>query len=549
MGFINIFKGRPKDGGVVRQTTTIPEDVPIYQPNFGTFDHWSKFHRDHQKLALRALDGESIGQVCFPTGTGKTRIQIAVHIREMIRMIQNGEYGVFVTGAHRLALCNQLLEEMISVAVNAGIPFDILFVGSSRFSDDKIHAKFKNQGFNRYVNEAVSTTHSDEIRKSVRRAHMRKRHVICVSTYHSFDRLDVLDDISVCTYDEAHVVVGEDFLENILKVRPKIRKNFFFTATRRVQGEEEGMNNEENFGKVLCEISPRRMIDVGEIVPPKLHIIQTEDQGDYNNHTMLIKTVITGYEQHKLLVKESSCDPDSVGAKLLLTTTGNLEMFDLHDDEHFREFCQERHIKVFAYSSERGSFVNFQPTSREAAMQAMRGMGDTEDAIMIHIDILTEGIDLPSITGVMPFRELNTVKLLQTIGRSARLMADDRRRLYSGEISPKDWSNHVKPCCWVIFPEHFRSLGNVDAMKNALRTIVNAYEVPTEEYNTVDRYKAETDDDVDRITENDNPNRKDRESDLIHLVEELMLEKFNVLSTVVNKLSALKDFFGGQHHA
>jgi len=547
MGFINIFTGSPKKGPVKKEMTKtgLPQIVVApYTPNFDTFYHWSKFHRDHQKDALKAMEGQSIGQICLPTGTGKTRVQIAVHIQDMIKMLQDHEYGVFTTSAHRLALCNQLLEEMIAVAVNAGIPFDILFVGSSRFPDDKVHAKFKNKGFNRYVNEAVSTTQGDDIKRAVRKAHMRERHVICVSTYHSFDRLNALDKIDVCTYDEAHVVIGEDFMKNILQVREKIKRNFFFTATRRVQGDFEGMNNEAIFGKILSAVSPRKMIDVGEIVPPKLHIIKPIEEGDYDNHTMLVKTVIVGHEQHRVLVNESSCDPDAIGAKLLITTTGNLEMFELHDDEKFQQYCQGENINVFAFSSERGSFMNFKSVSREEAMRRMRDMDDTENAIMLHIDILAEGIDLPSITGVMPFRELNTGKLLQTIGRSARLIAEDRRRLYSGEVVPKDWKNYVKPCCWVIFPQNFKSLGNAEAMKKAIHTIINTYAIPSEEYNTIDKYLADVDDDADRITAHDTPNRKDKETDLTHLIEEVMIEKFSILSTIKNPLQVIKNLFG-----
>lgn len=544
MAFINVFTGNPTGKQVVKSSKTLPAGlIPKYQPNFDTFYHWSKFHRDHQKAALKAIGTNQIGQISMPTGTGKTRVQIALHIEEMIRKLQRSEYGVFVTSAHRLALCTQLLEEMIAVAVNAGIPFDILYVGSSRFTEDKVYAKFKSQGFNRYVNESVSTTSPEEIRQAVERSQVRERHSLCVSTYHSFDQLNVLDEIAVCTYDEAHVVVGEDFMNNIQLVRPKINKNYFFTATRKVQGVAHGMNDETTFGKVLYEVSPREMIEAGEIVPPRLHIIRTDVEGDYDNKSMLVKTVIIGFEQHRILVKENSVEPDRLGAKLLITTTGNLEMFELHNSKIFQEFCEQNEVRVFAFSSEHGCYMNFQSVSREEAMRQMRDLRDDEDAILLHIDILTEGIDLPSITGVMPFRELNTIKLLQTIGRSARLMSIDRKKIYGGELIPQDWDNYVKPCCWVIFPEHFRSLGNVEAMKNALRVIVNTYAIPTEEYNTIDKFLAESNDDADRITKHDEPNRKDKITDLTHLIEELMLSKFSLTATNDDPLDLLKTFF------
>ena len=174
-------------------------------------------------------------------------------------------------------------------------------------------------------------------------------------------------------------------------------------------------------------------------------------------------------------------------------------------------------------------------------MKRMVAMKDTEDAIMIHIDILTEGIDLPSITGVMPFRELNTLKLLQTIGRSARLLMTDRQRLYSGQTKPKDWAHYVKPYCWLILPEHFSSLGNSGAMKDALRTIINTYKVPVAEYVVTEKFITPPKPDIDPVTDPDQPNRKDKESNLIHTIEELMIEEFDRLP---DKLGVLKRAFG-----
>ena len=62
----------------------------------------------------------------------------------------------------------------------------------------------------------------------------------------------------------------------------------------------------------------------------------------------------------------------------------------------------------------------------------MTQLEDNEDAILFHYDILTEGIDLPAITGVLPLRDLPLIKLIQNVGRSVRLLKEDRENLYSG---------------------------------------------------------------------------------------------------------------------
>jgi superfamily II DNA or RNA helicase len=559
MAFINIFKSGQEVSNVVKTeelNPNIPTSLQVqYKPSFGTFENWMRMNRDHQMEAFDIAKNETIGQVSLPTGTGKTRVQIALHVSKMIGMSQRNECGVFVIGAHRLALCSQLLTEMIEVVVNAGLPFDILFVGSDRYSEDKVHCKFRKKGLNAYVNNATSTTRSDEIESAVKNAHEKGRHVIVVSTYHSWHRLDVLESITQATYDEAHTLIGDSFLENIKLVKPKIKFNFFFTATRRVQGASEGMNNTEVFGEVLCEVAPRKMIQRGEVVPPKLHIIQTKNDGDYDNHTMLVNTIIAGFEQHKYLV-QSHVDKNfsgiKLGAKLLISSTGNLEMFAVHDDERFRQYCTENNIKIFAFSSEKGNRMNFEECSRSVALEAMNAMGDEEDAIMLHIDILTEGIDVPSVTGVMPFRELNMVKLLQTIGRGARLLKSDRKAIYGGEVAPMDFDNYVKPCVWVILPELFRSLGNSQAMRNTVQTIVNSYEIPVEEYNAQDKYLAVSDAENDRITERDQSRRRDNESELVHIIEDILDTRFSmkdVKETLKDNVhsfaNAIANMFGG----
>jgi len=43
-----------------------------------------------------------------------------------------------------------------------------------------------------------------------------------------------------------------------------------------------------------------------------------------------------------------------------------------------------------------------------------------DDAIIMHYDTLAEGIDISTITGVFPMRNLSKFKLMQTIGRSSR---------------------------------------------------------------------------------------------------------------------------------
>lgn len=506
-------------------------------------------HRKHQREPIEKIltqifeSDSSKGQISLPTGTGKTRVQVSIHIETMLYNARRGNLGVHVIAAHRLALCNQLLNEFISeVSINQ-ISANVLFVGSDRFPEDDIYEKFKN--LNKYNMEFTSTTRLEEIRIAYEKAKHSNRQLIIVSTYHSFDRLKAIPKINICTYDEAHTLIGDSFLENVKIVLPQIAHNYFFTATRKVHGSTGGMNNQEIFGEIVYEKSPREMIEQGEIVAPRFHTIAPIDDGDYDNHSMMIKTVIQGFKEHKNKIKSQSFIPEKIGAKILITTTGNLELMDLITDKIFVNFCKTNDINVFSFSSKNGCMYNFEYHDRNFVMEKMQTLPDEADAILLHIDILTEGIDLPSITGVMPFRELNTIKLLQSLGRGSRLFKNDRSRLYSGEISPKELNKFIKPCCWLLIPRFFRSLGDSDAMKSVLKTIINTYNIPVEEYVVESNYIANEDQHADRITEKDRANSNDKQSDLYSIYETIFVENIRTWYNTPLWLLQQMDYMNG----
>lgn len=494
--------------------------------NFGYFNEWKNNNREHQKQALTNVSNQDFGQILIPTGTGKTRIQVAIHTEDMIAKSLAHTTGTYVIAAHRLELTSQLLDNFLELVIKCGIKFDILFIGSLKYDFTQIKAKYATVNFSVCESEDTSTTKSSDIRRAKDIADSQGRHLIVVSTYHSFNRLDALDSIDICTYDEAHVTIGEDFRDNIALVRPKIKRNYFFTATRRVIGDTQGMNNADVYGPILYEVAPRKMIDAGEIVPPVLHTIRTVDYGDFANHSMLIRTTISAFIEHKKYIKEYSAEPELLGAKLLVATKGTEDIEELINDVVFEQFCSENNITVLSFSSSKtaGYTVNFKKVSRNETRSALKGLSDKSDAILIHCDILTEGIDLPSITGVMSYRNLNKTKLLQTIGRGTRLFSQDRQKLYSGEIMPGEYDKFVKPYCYVILPEHFWTEQETFITKDMITEIMNSYDIPTEHLSIEDNYLCTPEQTLDNITKGDQPNRVDNISQLEHIIKSVLVD-------------------------
>ena len=533
---------------IVVEQKRLPKSLMAeYRQDFSKYENFHSKHRPHQHKALKHLENETIGQITIPTGTGKTRIQVDVHISDMIEKTKNNQTGVYVIGAHRLALCSQLLYDIVEVAIPCGLQFDVLQVNSNTFTNDAIRTQLRKEGkiddnlraFNDLISKGKSTTRQDEVFDFVNTAKANNRHVIIVSTYHSINKLSVLPEIDICTYDEAHITLGENFTDNISQVQPIIKKNFFFTATRKVVGTFSGMNDTEKFGEVLYSLSPRSMIEAGEIVPPRLHSIRISEDaedGNYDNNKMLIKTISESFAQHKVMIKECSAKPDLIGAKLLVSCTGSKELKTIISSMPFRLWCDDNNIKVFSFSTndDVGYRFNFKEVTRTELFSKMNDLTDSEDAIIFHIDILTEGIDLPSITGVMPLRNLNQSKLIQTIGRATRLLSYDRQQLYSGQISPNQPKTYVKPYCWFLVPQLFESLGDFNSMKRLLRDIMNSYDVRPEEFASMDRFVANFEAVLPKVTSEDELAKREKECDLSHIFEDIWLSDWTEMISEMN---------------
>jgi hypothetical protein len=243
---------------------------------------------------------------------------------------------------------------------------------------------------------------------------------------------------------------------------------------------------------------------------------------------MLIKTIIEGFEQHKEMIKHHSANPDKIGAKLLISCNGSKELKEIIASDTFITWCNNKNVKMFSFSSniEVGYRYNFEDTSRNEVFSKMEELKDEEDAILIHIDILTEGIDLPSITGVMPLRNLSQSKLIQTIGRATRLLSSDRTLLYTGQIKPNQSNSYTKPYCWFLVPQLFNSLGDFNSMKRLLREIMNTYDLKPEEFSNLDKFIADPDAILPKVTEDDIITKREKECNLSHIFEDIWIEDF-----------------------
>ena len=399
---------------------------------------------------LEKLEKNTKGKIIIPTGTGKTFIQGL----DLARQIEKTEgFNIYVVLAPRIMLSFQLLVEYQKTMYSKSIDAKYMCVhsgGSTEENDDMAMLRIQN---NIPYSNIVSTTSSSDIKSEIRKAKKENKPLIIFSTYNSSERIvDGLgrQNINSTYCDEAHYLVRENFHMFLKKV--KTERLFFFTATEKHSESDEGlgMNNEDVYGEVLYFMSPRQAIDNGLMLRPRIQIVRTMTN-DYKFGEDLDKSfsnvVFQSFRQHEFAIGGQN-------AKLLVVVRGSSDMVRFIESKECATLMRSG-VYVFAVSSreEIKNWVNGKQVRRNEFLDELKQVGSdpTKRMVVLHYDILTEGIDT-IFTGVLPFKGLGKLKFIQTYGRVARLEPEDRKRIISGEISSDDLNNMFKPYGWVIIP-------------------------------------------------------------------------------------------------
>jgi hypothetical protein len=394
---------------------------------------------DYQQEAVNKTDLHKKGIFVLPTGTGKTMIQAAI-IEKFIG--STNQFKMFVVNGPRIILTYQLLKEVYTYMVERGIECRYHFVHSGSpldISDLEQLRILTDIPFS----QIGSTTSSIELTKVMEETRELSIPLIIFSTYHSADRIEqsrrfINQPISVVFNDEAMRVNEES-------------------------PEGRGMNNVSSYGEVIHLLLPRDAIEMGKMVRPRIHLVttngvKTDDDFDRSLNKVIHNSFITQVEYFK------EHHPNIV-PKIIVATRGSSDIKTfLGSDEY--TLLREIGVEVFAISSneEIENDINGVKVKRQEFLKKIKEVGKdkTKMMLVLHFDILTEGIDVPGLTSCMPIRNLNKSRFIQTLGRCSRLDSEDRSRLESGEIQWTDVALMNKPYAYVILPE--LTLTNKDDM-------------------------------------------------------------------------------------
>lgn len=419
----------------------------------------------HQLEVLEVLKTKTKGKVILPTGTGKTLIQSLDLISQIEKDIN---FSVNVVIAPRIMLSLQLLNEFQKTIISKGIDVRYLCVHSGTSPEESDDMAFMRLQKDIPYSQITSTTSTTDIKSEIRKAKKENKPLIIFTTYNSAERIlggmgrQVINTV-YC--DEAHYLVRENFHMFLKKV--KTNRMFFFTATEKHSDSDEGfgMNNEEAYGEILYYMPPRQAIDNGLMLRPRMQVVSTITN-DYKFGEDLDKSfsnvVFQSFRQHEFAIGGQN-------GKLLVVVRGSADMERFINSKECSNLMRSG-VFVFAVSSrdEIGNWVNGKQKKRDEFLEELKQVGSdpTKRMIVLHYDILTEGIDT-TFTGVLPFKGLGKLKFVQTYGRVARLDPEDRKRIINGEISSDDLENMYKPYGWVIIPEIlFEDIDDNQRIKN-----------------------------------------------------------------------------------
>lgn len=431
----------------------------------------------HQDKISSALQSNDRGIIVAGTGAGKS-YTIGWDIQKRIIA---GE-SVIVVVAPRILLCQQLFKTVESLLRSS--TFQHMFV----YSGEAIQREEEYLTSEQILDVSFATTSVSDVQEEKERADRNNVPLVIFTTYHSLERV-VGSGVSIDTayLDEVHNAVGLEFSKSVKKLGKIANHLYSFTATLKKTDSAKGRgnNNEETYGKVICEVTAKELIEAGVIVPPKINYLYSNiNSSEVDNVSLnrdVIKQVMLHYEDNH----------SAINHKILVACDGTETIYKLHTETDLFKWATLRGYDVFHTTSTYGDWVNgVQVKNRSEFLRMLQqcGADSNRKMLVLHYSILSEGIDIPGLTGCVLLRNMNPITLTQTIGRVVRMLPVDRRAILEGTVKAGDVNSYIKGYGLVTVPIHKDSESDleesVSMIYNALCGMGYPPEVILQEENT-----------------------------------------------------------------
>jgi superfamily II DNA or RNA helicase len=416
----------------------------------------------YQDRILQAIRENTKGILVAGTGAGKS-YTMGWSIQERIAA---GD-SVIVVVAPRILLAQQLFKSIDSLIGKTAV-FQHRFV----YTGEAIEREEKELTSEQILDVHFSTTSVHDIQEEKERADRNNIPLILMTTYHSLERI-IESGIPVDTayLDEVHNAVSLKFSKSVRLLSQIAERMYSYTATpkRTDSAKGRGNNNEDVYGKIICEVTAKELIDAGAIVPPAVNYLYSHINASDVDNVSLTRDIVKQTFEH--YGKYHS----HLNHKILFACDGTETIHKLHTETDLIKWARQNDIDIFLTTSNYGDWVNgVQLKSRKEFLERLHeyGKDPNRKIAVLHYSILSEGIDVPGLTGCVLLRNMNPITLTQTIGRVLRMLPVDRRAIAEGLVKAGDTDSYVKEYGLVTVPIHTDSEKDleegVSAIYNAL---------------------------------------------------------------------------------
>lgn len=408
---------------------------------------------NYQERILQAIKENTKGIIVAGTGAGKS-YTMGWSIQERIAA---GD-SVIVVISPRILLTQQLFKSIDSL-IGKSRTFQHCFV----YSGEAIQREEKELTSEQILDVRFATTSIHGIQEEKERSDRNNAPLILMTTYHSLDRI-IESGIQIDTayLDEVHNAVSLEFSKPVKQLSQIAERMYSYTATPKRSNSTKGRgnNNEEVYGKIICEVGGKELIKSGAIVRPKINYLYSHiNVSDVDNVSLtrdIVKRTFEHYEKYH----------SHLNHKILFACDGTKTIHQLHTETDLIKWARQTDIDIFLTTSNYGDWVNgVQLKSRKEFLETLQEYGGDPNRKMavLHYSILSEGIDVPGLTGCVLLRDMNVTNLTQTIGRVLRMLPVDRRSILEGTIKAGDTDSYVKGYGLVTVPIHKDSSDDLNA--------------------------------------------------------------------------------------
>ena len=399
---------------------------------------------NYQERILQTIKENTKGIIVAGTGAGKS-YTMGWSIQERIAA---GD-SVIVVISPRILLTQQLFKSIDSL-IGKSRTFQHCFV----YSGEAIQREEKELTSEQILDVRFATTSIHDIQEEKERSDRNNVPLILMTTYHSLDRI-IESGIQIDTVylDEVHNAVSLEFSKSVKQLSQVAERMYSYTATLKKTDSSKGRgnNNKDVYGKIICEVNAKELIEVGAIVPPIINYLRSNINASDVDNVSLTRDII------KQAFKHYGEEHSHLNHKILFACDGTETIHQLQTQTDLIKWAQQNNIDTFITTSNYGDWVNgVQLKSRKEFLERLQEYGGDPNRkiAVIHYSILSEGIDVPGLTGCVLLRNMNPITLTQTIGRVLRMLPADRRAILEGTIKAGDTASYVKGYGLVSVPVH-----------------------------------------------------------------------------------------------